>query len=180
MRAESPQPVKYFIGALYSDAKLLEDAIALCWDQIGEVDLMGEPFPFTATHYYDDEMGTPIYRKFFSFKSLLDPGALGRLKNICNEIEDELSIDGKRRVNLDLGYLDLHKMVLASAKYNGQKIYVSDGIYADLTLVFENGDFHPVDNTFPDFKSGAYNPVFIEYRERLKQQLRALPIDQSE
>ena len=174
MKTETPKPVKFFIGALYSDADLLEQAIALCWNHIGDVDAMGDPFPFTATHYYDDEMGPRIYRKFFSFSRLMDPGELGRLKVLCNDIEEELSVDGRRKVNLDLGYLDLHKMILASAKYNGQKIYISDGIYADLTLVYESGDYHPVDNTFPDFKSGHYNPVFIAYRNRLKQQLRDL------
>lgn len=174
MKAEQPQPVKYFIGALYSDAELLERAIAVCWESIGPVDSMGEPFPFDSTHYYDAEMGQPIYRKFFSFEALMDPGELGRLKNLCNEIEEEFSVEGSRRVNLDIGYLDLHKMILASAKYNGQKIYIGEGIYADPTLIFESGEFHAVENTFPDFKSGNYNPVFIEYRERLKQQLKAL------
>jgi len=174
MKAERPQPVKYFIGALYSDAQLLERAIAICWEQIGAIDSMGDPFPFTATHYYDEEMGGPIHRKFFSFDALMDPGELGRLKNLCNDIEDDLSVDGRRRVNLDLGYLDLHKLILASAKYNGQKIYVSEGIYADPTLIYESGSFQPVENTFPDFKSGDYNPVLIEYRERLKRQLREL------
>ena len=174
MKAERPQAVKYFVGALYSDAKLLEEAIAICWEQITAIDSMSDPFLFDATHYYDAEMGQPIHRKFFSFGSLLDPGDLGRLKGLCNEIEDELRVDNRRKVNLDLGYLDLHKMILASAKYNGQKIYISDGIYTDLTLIYESGDFHPVDNTFPDFKSGRYNSVFIEYRNRLKEQLRQL------
>lgn len=172
MKTEQPQPVKYFIGALYSDAELLERAIAICWEQIASVDSMGEPFPFEDTHYYDNEMGGPIYRKFFSFDPLMDPGELAHLKNLCNEIENELSVEGLRKVNLDIGYLDLHKIILASAKYNGQKIYIGEGIYADPTLIFENGDFHPLENTFPDFKSGDYNPVLVEYRERLKQQLR--------
>ena len=56
----------------------------------------------------------------------------------------------------------------------GQKIYLDQGIYADLTLTFERGEFHVVENTFPDFKSGNYNHVFIKFRKTYKSQLKTL------
>mgnify|MGYP002639658040 CR=1 FL=1 len=172
MKPAEPQPVKYFIGALYSDVDLLGQAILLCEQRIGEIDLRSEDFPFDVTSYYDDEMGNPISRSIFSFDRLLSPGELARLKVICNQIEDELKVAGSRRVNLDIGYLDLHKLVLASAKYNGQKIYLEQGIYADPTLYFEKGQFHPFENTFPDFKSNTYLDFFLEIRNTYKAQLK--------
>ncbi len=172
MKTESPQPVKYFIGALFSDRKLLEQAQLLCTTKIGKINVSGEAFPFKDTDYYNSEMGTPIYRLFFSFESLMSPGELAKLKNLCNEIEDQLRQEGSRKVNLDIGYLDFHKMILASAKYNGQKIYLGQGIYADLTLIFEKGTFRSVENTFPDFRSGVYNDIFLGFRNTYKTQLK--------
>jgi len=172
MKTTQPQPVKYFIGALYSDAELLEQAISHCEQRIGEIDLRSDPFPFDVTSYYDDEMGTAISRIIFSFDALLSPGELARLKVICNEIEDALMVDGSRKVNLDVGYLDFHKLILASAKYNGQKIYLDRGVYADPTLYFEGGQFHAFENTFPDFKSNTYHSVFLKIRNTYKAQLK--------
>ena len=172
MKAKSPQPVKYFIGALFSDKSLLDEAVQLCGLKIGATDPLSEAFPFEVTHYYDQEMGAPIYRSFFSFEPLFSPGKLADLKIICNGIEEQLMVQGRRKVNLDIGYLDLHKLVLASAKYNGQKLYLGQGIYADLTLIFEHGKFRAVDNTFPDFRSGQYEKVFMEFRNSYKTQLK--------
>ena len=172
MKTTEPQFVKYFIGALYSDAKLLELAISHCEQGIGKIDLRSEPFPFDVTSYYDDEMGDTISRVIFSFDTLFSPGDLAHLKTMCNKIEDELMVGGSRKVNLDIGYLDFHKLVLASAKYNGQKIYLDRGVYADPTLYFEGGQFHAFENTFPDFKSNTYHSVFLKIRNTYKAQLK--------
>jgi len=172
MKAEQPQPVKYFIGALYSDLELLKQAQQFCIDRMGDIDFYSESFPFTDTSYYNEEMGQPIFRVFFSFVALMSPGELALLKIRCNEIEEALCVGGARKVNLDIGYLDFHKMVLASAKYNGQKIYLDHGVYADVTLVFERGEFKAVENTFPDFKSNAYHEVFLQMRNSYKAKIK--------
>jgi len=173
MKADQPQNVKYFIGALFTDEALLEKAREAIIAQLGAIDLTSESFPFTTTNYYESEMGRPICRHFWGIEILMSPGKLAELKILCNAIEDKLAVDGKRKVNLDIGYLDFHKLVLASAKYNGQKIYLDLGIYADLTLNFQDGDFHALENTFPDFKSGSYNEVFLDLRNLYKRQLKA-------
>ncbi|MCF7825292.1 MAG: DUF4416 family protein [Candidatus Marinimicrobia bacterium] len=173
MKTVEPQKVKYFIGALFSNADVLEKALGLCQAEIGNIDFHSENFPFELTHYYDEEMGGPIFRSFFSFETLRSPGDLAKLKVLCNRIEDQLSIEGNRKVNLDMGYLDFHKVILASAKYNGQKIYLDQGIYADPTLFFESGQFHAFENTFPDFKSNTYDEVFLEIRNIYKNQLKS-------
>lgn len=172
MRAEKPQPVKYFVGALYSDATLLKQAMTQCEIRIGSIDLRSPAFPFDMTDYYESEMGASIQRLIFSFEMLHSPGELSRLKILCNEIEEDLSVDGLRKVNLDIGYMDFHKLVLASAKYNGQKIYLDHGIYADTTLVFESGKFKAQENTFPDFKSGNYDAALQDIRNIYKDQLK--------
>ncbi len=173
MKPADPQFVKFFIGALFSDIDLLKKALELCQVKIGDVDLRSENFPFDLTTYYNEEMGQPIFRTFYSFETLRNPGDLSKLKVLCNDIEAKLAVEGKRKVNLDMGYLDFHKVVLASAKYNGQKIYLDQGIYADPTLFFEEGQFHAFEHTFPDFKLDTYNEVLLKIRNKYKDQIKS-------
>ena len=169
MRPSDPDPVKLFVGVLHSDDAPLEKAVQMLTGEYGPVDYRSEPVPFDITDYYQDEMGEPIQRVFLSFQRLIDPGALAQIKIRTNEIEDELAIDGKRKVNLDCGYMDICKVVLASAKYNGQKIYLGKGIYADPTLHYKKGHFRPYTWSFPDFKTGDYEKFFLRIRELYKQ-----------
>jgi hypothetical protein len=168
MRPSEPDPVKLFVGVLYSDQSLLERATKLLGEKFGPVDYRSEPMPFEVTDYYQDEMGGPIQRIFLSFEELMDPARLAEIKIETNEIEDALAVDGLRKVNLDCGYMDVCKVVLASAKYNGQKIYLSQGIYADPTLHYEKGHFTPYPWSFPDFKTGQYERIFLRIRELYK------------
>lgn len=168
MKPSAPDPVKLFVGILYSDKALLKKARETLIERFGPVDFVSEPIPFDVTDYYRNEMGDPIRRIFVSFQDLIDPGRLAEIKIRANEIEDRLAVDGQRKVNLDPGYMDVCKVVLASAKYNGQKIYLSQGIYADPTLHYEKGHFHPYPWSFPDFKTGAYEKIFLRIRELFK------------
>jgi len=58
------------------------------------------------------------------------------------------------------------------AEYNGQKVYLDRGIYADLTLRYEKGNYYPYPWSFPDFKEGLYNQTFLRIREIYKAQLK--------
>ena len=172
MKPAEPTPVKLFCGVLYSDDDLLQQAKMLLIEKYDEIDFQSAPVPFEITEYYRPEMGWPIYRIFWSFKRLINPIEIAQIKHECNEVEEQLAIDDQRKVNLDPGYLDYDKIVLASAKYNGQKIYLNFGIYADLTLHYEKGNFSPYPWSFPDFKSGHYNKTFLQIRETYKAQLK--------
>jgi len=169
------KPVKFFTGALFSDERLLESAIANAENTFGKVDLISSDFPFNITNYYDSEMGTPIYRRFVSFSKLIEPGFLAAAKILTNSIEDNLRVDGLRKVNLDVGYIDYDKVVLASAKYGIHKIFLAGGIYADLALHYAKGHFLPYDWAFQDFKLTEYHPFFLKMREIYKRQIRPYP-----
>ena len=173
MQPEEPGRVKLFTGILYSDTEVLEQAL-LCLENVyGPVDYRSPEFDFDLTDYYVPEMGKPIQRFFIAFEKLIHPKSIARIKIETNDIENRIVSDRKRKVNLDPGYLDYDKVVLASAKYNGQKIYLDHGIWADLTLHYEKGRFDPYPWSFPDFKSGIYNEVFLEIRRLYKEQRKA-------
>lgn len=168
----SPLPVKLVIAVLYSDENRLAVARERLVQQFGPIDFTSVLFPFEVTDYYVPEMGSPIMRLFYAFEQLISPATLASIKLATNIIEDELATHEKRQVNLDPGYLDPDKFVLASAKYNGQKIYLSDGIWADLTLHYEKGHFSAFPWSFPDFRSGEYEKAFLRIREVYKGQLK--------
>ena len=172
MKPADPEPVKLFFGILYSDRSRLDSAVALLEERYGPEDYRSPEFRFLETDYYEAEMGKPIFRVFISFDRLISPGDLATIKTETNQIEDHVSDRGSRKVNLDPGYMDYDKVVLASAKYNGQKIYLDLGIWADLTLHYEKGGYHPYPWSFPDFKKGIYDRVFLDMRALFKKQRR--------
>jgi hypothetical protein len=167
-----PQPVKLFCGVLFSDVLKKELAYERLEDLYGPIDYKSEIFAFDLTSYYVPEMGKPISRQFISFYRLIDPVHLPEIKIKCNGLEKGLAIENKRKVNLDPGYMDYDKVVLASAKYNAHKIYLSLGIYADLTLKYKQAHFHPSPYCFPDLKNGIYEKTFLHMRAKYKGQLR--------
>jgi len=161
---------KLISGVLYTDKNLLQQAKTLMIQNYGEIDFESDAFIFDVSDYYHQEMGSQIYRIFWSFEKLINPKDIAQIKIEYNEIEDSLAINGNRKVNLDAGYLDYDKIVLASAKYNWQKIYLDYGIYADLTLRYEKGNYLPFPWSFPDFKEGHYNLTLLKIRDIYKLQ----------
>ncbi len=172
MQPQAVKPVKLIIGVLYTDLESYHLAREKLSVRFGNIDFESSVFDFTVSDYYHTEMGFPIYRIFISHRPLILPNEIARIKIETNALETECAVAGQRKVNLDPGYLDYDKFVLASAKYNGQKIYLEQGIYADLTLHYEKGQYYPFPWSFPDFKAGIYNRAFLLMRERYKMQMK--------
>jgi hypothetical protein len=105
-----------------------------------------------------------LNRRLLSFLQLVPPDSLSRAKHICNEIEDRLDGKNGRLVNLDVGYLDHNKIVLASFKGAGQKIYLRDGVWADLIARYQRGKYCPFEWTFPDFRDDRYGQELLRIR----------------
>ena len=76
-------------------------------------------------------------------------------KLITNFIESDLSTGGARRVNLDPGYMDAARVVLASTKDHAHRILLGKGIYGEVTLLYRDGAFRPLPWTYPDYREAA-------------------------
>jgi hypothetical protein len=157
-------PVKLLVAILWADFPALERAIEALCAEWGEIDFRGEHHPFDRTDYYESEMGPDLQRQLVTFSGLVPPESLREAKLRCNAIEDRLAGGSGRRVNLDIGYLDHNKIVLASVKYAGQKIHLGDGIYADLIARYKHGRYQPFEWTFPDFRDGRYDDELEQMR----------------
>lgn len=165
-----PEPVKFFVAILWADAAVLPTTYTCLAAHWGELDFAGPDRPFDLTSYYQTEMGPQLFRRLVAFAALRTPEEISQDKLTCNAIEDDLAGPTGRRVNLDIGYLDHNKIVLASAKGAGQKIYLAHGIYADLVARYARGRYQPFEWTFPDFKDGRYDEELAVLRQKYLQQ----------
>lgn len=175
----TPLPVKAIIGVLTADPDLLPTVYTELTHRLGAIDYVSELMPFTSTVYYETEMGPDIQRQFISFERLVDAGTLAEMKLFTNSVEQTFAVrkseTNARRVNLDAGYICLAKLVLASTKDHAHRIYLSDGIYAEITLRFYRKTFQPWEWSYPDYRLPTYIAIFNHirriYRNQLENQL---------
>jgi len=165
-------PVKLIVGMFTAQPELFGVAEDRLSAEFGPIDYESEVLSFDTTTYYAAEFGENLCRKFVSFAELIDPGELAGIKLFTNALEMELAADGKRRINLDPGYLSLGKLVLATTKDWQHRIYLGQGIFAEVTLRFQKGSFHPWEWTYPDYRSQEYISIFNHIRWIYREQLR--------
>ncbi len=167
-----PRKVKLILSAIYADRSSWLALLAQLEQKFGATDYSSKEMSFDYTHYYEEEMGGPLFREFVSFESLLAPGELAGIKLFTNRLEETAARDGRRKVNLDPGYLALDHLVLATGKPAPHRIYLAEGIYADLHLIYESGAFSPLPWTYPDYKSESLLGLMNRLREVLKASLK--------
>jgi hypothetical protein len=120
-------------------------------------------------------MGPNLLRKFVGFEKLIRPKELASAKLFTNDLEEKISerFGSERRViNLDPGYITLAKLVLASTKDYSHRIYLGDGIFAEVTLYYSNKRFHAWPWTYPDYKTSDYCRFFERMRKLYIESLR--------
>jgi hypothetical protein len=168
-------PVKLFVSVLTSIPSILPEAESALVAIFGPVDLRSEAFAFDSTHYYDHQMGTPISRCFLSFTNLVSPELLAGIKRETNRAEGSLAgrfPTCERPVNLDPGYLEESKIILASTKNFYHRISIGEGIYAEVTMHWQGNRWCSFPWTFPDFRTGRYDAFFSAVRRIFRDQLK--------
>lgn len=170
-RAVKPPPAKPVISAIYSHVDGLADALVALEKQYGRVECETLEIEFSDKDKLLEEMGSGLSRRFFSFEKLIERDQLIKMKSFCQKVERQLSdvVDDYafRTVNLDPGMLTPDNLVMASTREYNHRIYLSDGIFAELTLVHARGRFVKLPWTPDDFCKGEA----IEFFERVKNSL---------
>jgi len=170
--ARDAAPVKLIASLLAGETGRIAEAKAALAHAFGPTEIESELFPFDHTEYYALEFGPNLQRQIIAFAQLVPPSQLPEIKLKTNELEWLMVEEGKRRVNVDPGYISLGKLVLATTKDHAHRIYLGQGIYGEVTLTYQRGHFHPWPWTYPDYASNQYCALFDEIRERYRQQLR--------
>ena len=176
-QAKEPKKVALIVGMLSMQEDLFaptEEKMQTLW---GPNEFYSEVMPFNFTDYYTKEMGAPLRRKFVSFVQYIDPGELADIKHQSNALEDEIAqtaagraLGVSRPINLDPGYVEPSKLVLATTKNYSHRIYIGKSMYAESTLQYHKGFWQSWPFTYPDYGSGAYDEFLSRVRERLMEQ----------
>jgi len=148
----SPPPAVLFCGLIYSGHIELRRVLTELTEVWGPVDFVGRKISFSYTNYYDDEMGSNLFRKFVMFQKLVPQEGLPDLKGASRTLETRfLCSNGGRMVNIDPGLFLSDKLVLATTKPSANRPYLGHGVYADVMLVFENKSYRALRWTYPDY-----------------------------
>ncbi|MDR1622546.1 MAG: DUF4416 family protein [Synergistaceae bacterium] len=161
-----PDPlVKRIAGVLYPDDDSGGQWFGWTMEKLrslwGEPDITGLPVPFTTTDYYRN-IAPRLLRRFVAFQGLVPAAGLPEWKRASIGIEKESRTP--RIVNVDPGYVDGARLVLASTKDHAHRVYLRDGIYAEVTMRFRFGKWVSFDYTFPDFAGGVYDEFLSKAR----------------
>jgi len=170
-RQRAFEPERLLIGILISPEAGSGDEESLARElrsRFGDFE-PGPRLPFSWSSYYDEEMGGRPSRRFASFERSVDPSALASIKSATNEIELRFSRPGGGRLfNLDPGLLSLTRFVLATTKERPHRLPLAEGIFGELTLVYESGEYRALGWTYPDWASSEYRAYLGELRAEIK------------
>ncbi len=165
---------KLIAALMASDVTVMGEIEQRLSQEFGEIDLMSTLFPFNHTNYYTKEMGPELHKKFISFYKMVAVENLPDIKNVTNNIEQQYAIDGKRRINIDPGYVTHAQMVLATTKPYSHRIYLGKGIFAELTYLCKGKAFYPLEWTYPDYREQLSIDFFQQVRKKYLQQMQEL------
>ncbi len=169
---KTPEKVTPIASVFTGDDSMFADVESELTTQLGPCAYKSDKLSFAHTDYYTEEMGSNLKRIIFAFEALVDPAELPALKKWSNNLEDTWSRNGKRRVNIDMGYVTLAKLVLATTKDHAHRLYLGQGIYGEVTLHYVSGEFQPWPWTYPDYASPTYRQIFGTIRELHRLKLR--------
>jgi len=133
--------------------------------EFGDISSQSEEFPFYLTNYYAPEMGENILRSFLTFKNYVSPAVQAQIKIKTNEIESEFLENNNRKINLDPGILTAHNLTLTTGKDFSHRIYINDGIFAEVTLMVKKGKLSSLPWTYADYQL----PEVLDFFEKERQ-----------
>lgn len=137
-RSPRPFPCALVVALFSRHRSAMERVRRLVESQWGAIALQSRPFAFDQTSYYQQQMGDRLQKEFWILEGLEDPARLADRKRTAIAWEDLIAKSGDfpetRPVNIDPGWISPLKLVLASTKDRAHRIYLSDGVYAEVAL----------------------------------------------
>ena len=167
-----PEQVKLFTAVMYApdfDPAPLMTRLA---GRFGDVECIYGPVEFSWSDYYAAEMGGPLKKFYLCFRRTIVRNELPEIKLWTNGIEAEYCEGGRRRVNIDPGYLARDKLVLATTKDFFHRLYLGQGIYGEVTLHLRQGVYRFFSWTYPDYKEEKLHELLMKSRASLVGELR--------
>lgn len=173
-KINEPQSVKFFFGLIFEESFNIKEVYDILEKKFkNKIDIFSPIIDFSFTKYYNKEMGKHLKRQWISFETLLSPELLAEMKVETNNIEDSFSVvpEGSRQgstnriVNIDPGYITPANVILASTKDFSHRIYLSKGIYAEVTTIYRKEGFTKLPWTYPDYLCPTATEFILQARQ---------------
>lgn len=171
---KQPERAKLFCAIMYAEGFDIVLVISDLEKTFGKVETRGEKYQFTFTDYYTPEFGENLYKEIVVFSGTVEQEKLAEIKRFTNSVEEKyLAENGKRSINIDPGFVLPSKLILASTKDFSHRIYIGDGIYAEITFMFSRKGVRFLDWTYPDYRSSEVTDFFIKEREKYMNEMKS-------
>ena len=170
------KPVMLIAAVISRHESALNWAVEKTTCHWGSLALQSPVFDFTETNFYAKSMGTDLKKQFLAFDNLIDPAELAATKLNSNDWEIEYSTASdqpeQRPLNIDPGYISEAKLVLATTKDRDHRIYLQQGIFAEVTLHFRGRKWTASRWTYPDYQRSDFQEFFTKCRSMLRDRIR--------
>lgn len=152
------RPVQLFISVIAAGADVLARTRQRLIRRFGPLSCEGPIWPFDHTDFYAAEMGADLQNQFLVFANWIRAEAIADIKRETNAIEREVAqeraaLGVARPVNIDPGYVDASRLVLATTKDRPHRICLAGGIFAEVTLHWESGGWKSSPWTYASFRT---------------------------
>jgi hypothetical protein len=158
--------VKLFCGFIFSDLNILHSTLIKLSKNFGTIDIVSEFLKFNFTDYYNREFGNNLIRCWVSFKTYITIDLITKIKIFTNTIENNSSVNCNRTINVDPGYITSASVILVTTKNFSHRIYLCDGIYGEVTMIYKKGQFVKLPWTYKDYLSKPATNFFLTIRKR--------------
>ncbi len=166
----NPPPARLVCGILARNQDLLLRAEDLLTANFGPIIIRSETIPWDFSRYYEPEFGPNLIRRWVCHLPLVPAENLPEFKKKTITLEEKLRDPlGNRTINLDPGILTLYNLVLATTKGYTHRIYLGNGIYAEVILIYHQGAFQPLNWTYPDYRTAICLKFLAACRASLLQ-----------
>jgi hypothetical protein len=171
------EPVVRFCAVISRHHALRNHAINFLADQWGPCVARSDELEFEASGYYQATMGSQLIKTLVAFAGFVDPSGLADWKQQTNDWESNLATTGSypesRPLNLDPGYLTQAKLVLATTKDRDHRIYLRDGIFAEVTLTYVARQWQSHRWSYPSYRTADVAEFANQCRAQLRAHLQA-------
>jgi len=171
-KPNAAERVKLIFSLFAEKAAIINETIDVLSSAYGQPDFVSAVMSFDYTDYYCAEMGSGLVRRFLSVEKLVRPEALPDIKLATNDLENKSVLNARRQINIDPGYISKAHLILATGKSYTHRPYLRDGIYADLTLVYQGRKFCCLPWTYPDYADERQLSMLGRIREKYLLQLK--------
>jgi len=162
-----------FCAVLVPNKNTFDIVADLLSRNFGKIILKHPPEIFEHTNYYATEMGDKLYKGFLAFDPPFYPDQVSHAKLKCRKIEWASARmthnTTQRMVNIDPGIVTLANVILATSKNFSHRIFLRNGIYAEVTLIFQRNEWKILPWTYPDYQIKSSRIFLLECRQKLKE-----------